>query len=126
LGLVRNVAEELVPELLTDRNGRVRSSSVPPDLLSPNAEADLRAAAARFLPPAFRTLVESTQEPFIQTIIDLSVSKMAVGRVALAGDAAFVARPHAAASTSKAAGKPATCRPFHCRGSGLQTVPVGA
>jgi 2-polyprenyl-6-methoxyphenol hydroxylase-like FAD-dependent oxidoreductase len=100
----RNVAEGRLPELLADRDGRVRASSVPPGLLSPAAEADVRAAAERFLPPPFRTLVAATAEPFIQTIVDLAVPRMAFGRVALVGDAAFVPRPHTAASTSKAAG----------------------
>jgi len=41
---------------------------------------------------------------FLQTIQDLSVRRMAVGRIALVGDAAFIPRPHTAASTAKAAG----------------------
>jgi 2,6-dihydroxypyridine 3-monooxygenase len=45
----------------------------------------------------------ATNEPFIQTIFDLSVPKMAFGRVCILGDAAFVPRPHTVASTSKAA-----------------------
>jgi 2,6-dihydroxypyridine 3-monooxygenase len=45
----------------------------------------------------------ATIEPFMQTIFDLSVPKMAFGRVCILGDAAFVPRPHTAASTSKAA-----------------------
>jgi len=39
----------------------------------------------------------------MQTIFDLSVPKMAFGRVCILGDAAFVPRPHTAASTSKTA-----------------------
>ena len=48
--------------------------------------------------------MKATRESFIQTIVDLSVPRMAFGRVALVGDAAFVPQPHTAASTSKAAG----------------------
>ena len=100
----RNAGEARLAELLTDRNGRARAASIPPGLLSREAEADVRAAADRFLPPAFRQLVAATREPFFQTIQDLAVPRMAFGRVALVGDAAFVPRPHTAASTSKAAG----------------------
>jgi 2-polyprenyl-6-methoxyphenol hydroxylase-like FAD-dependent oxidoreductase len=89
--------------LLVDRDGRVRTTSVPPGKLSPQAEADLRAAAARDLPPQFRMLVDATREPFFQSIEDLSVRHMAIGRIALVGDAAFIPRPHTAASTAKAA-----------------------
>lgn len=99
----RNADEARLTGLLTDRDGRARASSVPPGLLSTGAEADVRAAAERFLPPAFRDLVAATREPFLQAIQDLVVPRMAFGRVALVGDAAFVPRPHTAASTSKAA-----------------------
>src|SRR5258708_2852561 len=63
----------------------------------------LHEQARRILPPTFLRLVEATAEPFVQTIHDLAVSKMAFGRVCLIGDAAFVPRPHTAASTAKAA-----------------------
>ena len=99
----RNASKGRLAELLVDRNGRARTASIPPGLLSPEAEADMRAAADRFLPPAFRQLVAATREPFFQIIQDLAVPRMAFGRVALLADAAFVPRPHTAASTSKAA-----------------------
>lgn len=99
----RNADPARLLGLMTDRDGRERAASVPPGLLSAAAGADLRAAAARFLPPPFRLLVEATREPFAQPIVDLASPRMAFGRVALVGDAAFVPRPHTAASTSKAA-----------------------
>jgi 2-polyprenyl-6-methoxyphenol hydroxylase-like FAD-dependent oxidoreductase len=100
----RNVAQNRLAELLSDARGRQRASSIPPGLLSAASETDLREAAARHLPPAYRALVAATREPFLQTIQDLSVRRMAVGRIALVGDAAFIPRPHTAASTAKAAG----------------------
>lgn len=54
------------------------------------------------LPPVFSRLFAATRQPFVQAIYDLSVPRMAFGRVCLIGDAAFVPRPHTAASTSKA------------------------
>ena len=42
-------------------------------------------------------------EPILQPIYDLESSQMAFGRVAIVGDAAFVARPHVAAGVAKAA-----------------------
>ncbi len=44
-------------------------------------------------------LGQRTPEPFIQSIFDVVVPRMAFGRVCLLGDAAFVLRPHAAAAT---------------------------
>ena len=59
--------------------------------------------AERILPKFFGKLVSQPNEPFIQTIYDLSVPRMAFGRVCILGDAAFVLRPHTAAGVSKAA-----------------------
>ena len=95
----RNAAENRLAELLIDVRGRQRVS-IPPGLLSAASENDLREAAAWHLPHAYRALVAATREPFLQTIQDLSVRRMAVGRIALVGDAAFIPRPHTAASTA--------------------------
>ena len=53
--------------------------------------------------PAFRELIRQTEDIFVQAILDLNVPQMVFGRVLLTGDAAFVPRPHTAASTAKAA-----------------------
>lgn len=100
----RNEAEDHLAERLTDRDGRVRQASLPPGAMPEATRRSLVEAAARFLPPQFRLAIEATREPFIQTIADLEVPRMAFGRVALIGDAAFIVRPHTAAGTSKAAG----------------------
>lgn len=88
--------------LMTDRAGLRREISVPPGAVQERFLEELR-AAARELPPAIAEAVIKTDEPFIQPIVDIEVSRMAFGRVCLIGDAAFVARPHAAAGTAKAA-----------------------
>jgi 2,6-dihydroxypyridine 3-monooxygenase len=59
-------------------------------------------ATAR-LPAAVATVVCAVDRPFLQVVYDVEVSRMAFGRVCLVGDAAWVARPHAAAGTAKAA-----------------------
>jgi 2-polyprenyl-6-methoxyphenol hydroxylase-like FAD-dependent oxidoreductase len=53
--------------------------------------------------PQFRQIVRLIEEPILQPIYDLESPRMAFGRVAVLGDAAFVARPHVAAGVSKAA-----------------------
>ena len=55
------------------------------------------------LAPQFDEMVSLCEQPFLQPIYDLEVPRMAFGRVALAGDAAFVARPHIGAGVAKAA-----------------------
>ena len=63
----------------------------------------MRAAAERLLAPQFREVVRMIDEPILQPIYDLETPRMAFGRVAIVGDAAFVARPHVAAGVAKAA-----------------------
>jgi 2-polyprenyl-6-methoxyphenol hydroxylase-like FAD-dependent oxidoreductase len=63
----------------------------------------MRADAERLLAPHFRQIVRLIEEPILQPIYDLESPRMAFGRVAIVGDAAFVARPHVAAGVSKAA-----------------------
>jgi len=95
-------AREL-PWLLTDDNGVTHSISIPPPLIRREAIAAMRAAAERLLPPQFRAIVRLIDEPILQPIYDLASPQLAFGRVAIVGDAAFVARPHVAAGVSKAA-----------------------
>jgi len=92
-----------LPALLTDRNGVANSISIPPPLIRPEPIAAMRAAAERLLAPQFRKIVRLIDEPILQPIYDLESPRLAFGRVAIIGDAAFVARPHVAAGVSKAA-----------------------
>ena len=85
--LVRQLAER------TEANRQVSAEAI----------AQMRAAAERLLPPQFRDIVRLIDEPLLQPIYDLASPRLAVGRVALVGDAAFVARPHVGAGVSKAA-----------------------
>ncbi len=89
--------------LLTDESGVTHAISIPPPLIRRAAIADMRAAAERLLGPQFREIVRLMTEPILQPIYDLESPRMAFGRIAILGDAAFVARPHVAAGVSKAA-----------------------
>jgi 2-polyprenyl-6-methoxyphenol hydroxylase-like FAD-dependent oxidoreductase len=98
------VADEgLLTEIMTDRNGHARGYAIPEGLLADKWIAHLHREAERLLPLPFREVVEATAQPFVQAIRDLASDHMAVGRVAIIGDAAAIPRPHTAASTSKAA-----------------------
>ena len=89
--------------LLTDAGGTTHTISIPPPLIRREPIADMRAAAERLLAPPFREVVRMIDEPILQPIYDLETPRMAFGRVAIVGDAAFVARPHVAAGVAKAA-----------------------
>ena len=89
-------------EILTDSNGETHAYSVPRGRMRQDLVGRQKAIADEVLPEAFGRLVAETDEPFVQVIHDLSVPRMAFGRVCLVGDAAFIPRPHTAASTAKA------------------------
>ena len=90
-------------DLLTDRCGVRRELSVPPGMMAPHHVAEARAVAAARLPDDIAAVVLGAEELFIQVVYDIEIDQMAFGNVCLLGDAAFVARPHAAAGTAKAA-----------------------
>ena len=87
---------------LTDEEGVVHEPSVPQGKLREDLARGQGSATEEVLPEAFQWLFATTEEPFIQTIYDLSVSRMALGRACPIGEAAFLPRPNTAASTSKA------------------------
>jgi 2-polyprenyl-6-methoxyphenol hydroxylase-like FAD-dependent oxidoreductase len=90
--------------LLTDENGTRHSVSIPPPLISRASIAAMRDAAARLLAPQFVEAVGLVDQPILQPIFDLVSDRIAFGRIAIIGDAAFVARPHVGAGVAKAAG----------------------
>lgn len=92
-----------LPRLLTDDSGRTHALSIPPPLIARDVIATMRADAARVLAPQFNEMVSLCEQPFLQPIYDLEAPRMAFGRVAILGDAAFVARPHVGAGVAKAA-----------------------
>jgi 2-polyprenyl-6-methoxyphenol hydroxylase-like FAD-dependent oxidoreductase len=88
--------------LLTDASGVTHSLSIPPPLIRQEHIVAMRAAAERLVAPQFRAIARLMDEPVLQPIYDLETPRMAFGRVAIIGDAAFVARPHVGAGVSKA------------------------
>ena len=96
-------ASTALKRMLTDAAGHLHGLGIPPPLVAPEIVAELRAAARALLPPQLEEVVRLTPQPFLQPIYDVESPRMAVGRVALVGDAGFLARPHVAAGVTKAA-----------------------
>jgi 2-polyprenyl-6-methoxyphenol hydroxylase-like FAD-dependent oxidoreductase len=90
--------------LLTDDHGVTHTISIPPPLIRREHITAMRASAERLIAPQMREIARLMVEPILQPIYDLETPQMVFGRVAIIGDAAFVARPHVAAGVSKAAG----------------------
>ena len=88
--------------LLTDADGQHHAEGIPPQAVSWRHIAAMRQAAREKLAPQFAEIVEKTAAPFLQPIYDLVSPRLAHGRIALMGDAAFVARPHVGMGVAKA------------------------
>lgn len=91
-------------DIFTDAEGRRYEHNIPPDRIRREVIAAMHADAERLLAPSFVEAIKRSPEPFFQPIYDLESTHIAFGRVALVGDAAFVARPHVGLGVTKAAG----------------------
>ena len=101
----RPVAEpSVLADLFTDASGRRYENNIPPDRIRPEVIASMYADAERLLAPQFVEVLRKAPEPFFQPIYDLESTRLVFGRVAILGDAAFVARPHVGLGVTKAAG----------------------
>ena len=90
-------------DLCTDASGRCHGTAIPPPLIRPEVTAAIKAAARALVAPQVAEIFGRTPQPFFQPIFDLDSPQTVFGRVALLGDAAFVARPHVGAGVTKAA-----------------------
>ncbi len=89
--------------LMTDADGIHYPQGLPPHKVAWQQVAATRQAARQLLAPQFAEILEKTAQPFLQPIYDCSSQRIAFGRIALMGDAAFVARPHVGMGVTKAA-----------------------
>ena len=97
------VDEQELAQLCTDVNGHCHGSAIPPHLIRPEEVARMQHQARQLFAPQIAQLVEMAQQKFFQAIFDMESPSVVSGRVALLGDAAFVARPHVGMGTTKAA-----------------------
>jgi 2-polyprenyl-6-methoxyphenol hydroxylase-like FAD-dependent oxidoreductase len=90
-------------DMFTGTDGVHYEHGVPPSLVRPELVTAMKEEAHRLFPPVFANVIARMEGMFVQAIYDLESDLMARGRVAMIGDAAFVARPHCGAGVSKAA-----------------------
>jgi 2-polyprenyl-6-methoxyphenol hydroxylase-like FAD-dependent oxidoreductase len=99
----RPATGDTLTRLLTDADGVTHQGGISPNKVDWRQVADMRQAARALLAPQFAEMIEKTAQPFLQPIYDLSSERIAFDRVALMGDASFVARPHIGMGVTKAA-----------------------
>ncbi len=98
----RPTAPRILADMCTDATGRHHAAGIPPPLIRPDVIARVKADARALIAPQVAEIF-ARAAPFFQPIYDLVSPRIVFGRVVLAGDAAFVTRPHAGAATTKAA-----------------------
>jgi 2-polyprenyl-6-methoxyphenol hydroxylase-like FAD-dependent oxidoreductase len=89
-------------DLNTDAAGR-QHEQIPPPLIRDDVIAAVKADARALLAPSIAETFVRSGRPIFQAISDLASPQLVFGRVALLGDAAFIARPHVGAGVTKAA-----------------------
>ena len=95
--------EMTLSQMCTDAAGRRHGDSIPPNLIRRELLSELRATAKASMAPQIAWLVAQATQPILSPIFDLQSQQIVFGRVALIGDAAFVARPHVGTGVTKAA-----------------------
>ena len=95
--------DTVLKELLTDADGVFHPQGISPIQVNWKHIAAVRQAAKNNLAPQFAEVLEKTGMVFFQPIYDVYSEKIAFNRIALMGDASFVARPHVGMGVSKAA-----------------------
>ena len=95
--------EAKLKNMLVDRNGKHHPVTIPPPLIRDEVLGEMFEEAQRRLPPDFNAMLDVSERPFFTPIYDHHAPIMGQGRVALAGDAACVARPHVGMGVTKAA-----------------------
>jgi 2-polyprenyl-6-methoxyphenol hydroxylase-like FAD-dependent oxidoreductase len=95
--------EKTLVDLCTDASGQCHGTAIPPPLIRPDITSAIKATARALVAPQVAEIFARTRQPFFQPIFDLESPRTVFGRVALMGDAAFVARPHVGAGVTKAA-----------------------
>jgi 2-polyprenyl-6-methoxyphenol hydroxylase-like FAD-dependent oxidoreductase len=89
--------------MFTGADGVHYETGIPPSRVRPELIAAMKDEAHRVFPAGFANVIARMEGMFVQAIYDLESDLMGRGRVAIIGDAAFVARPHCGAGVSKAA-----------------------
>lgn len=90
-------------DLCTDDQGRQHEGSIPPHRIRRTVVDTMKADARALLAKPLADVITCCADPFLQPIYDLASPRVTEGRVALLGDAAFIARPHVGAGVTKAA-----------------------
>lgn len=95
---------ETLKRMCVDSRGVQHEYSVPPPLIRDELIAEMRADAAREMPPVFLDCLNKIERPFFTPVYDFAAPRIRFGRVVLIGDAGATSRPHMGFGVLKAGG----------------------
>jgi 2-polyprenyl-6-methoxyphenol hydroxylase-like FAD-dependent oxidoreductase len=99
----RPTTPERLADFCTDATGRSHGTTIAPPLIRPDVIAWIKRETRALVAPQMAEILQRDPRPFFQPIFDFISPQIVFGRVALLGDAAFLARPHPGAGTTKCA-----------------------
>jgi 2-polyprenyl-6-methoxyphenol hydroxylase-like FAD-dependent oxidoreductase len=99
----RTIDDARLLDMLTDSTGHIHAVSIPPPLVREDVVREMRTTAEGFMCEPLLKVLRAIETAFFTPIYDLASPSMISSRVALIGDAAFVARPHVGLGVTKGA-----------------------
>lgn len=80
-------------EIMTDREGRLRTGTLPPGTMSKAVEIKLKEFISKHTPSHYADIVNKTTDSYIQVIYTLDLDHYSKDNMCLIGDAGMVAQP---------------------------------
>jgi 2-polyprenyl-6-methoxyphenol hydroxylase-like FAD-dependent oxidoreductase len=87
------VSREEVPDFMVDRQGAVRTGSLPPGTIRPEEEKRLKQLMQDNLPGYYADIVVRSEHTYAQLIYTVDLPAYTRGRICLIGDAGIVVQP---------------------------------
>ena len=100
-GMYLPVADDVLPNFLTDKVGNRREGSLPPGAVPLATERDFKDKAKERLPDYYLEIAERSRDTSAYAIYVCKVPAYRKGRICLVGDAGAYARPHSGAGALK-------------------------
>lgn len=80
-------------EIMTDKNGEVRTGTLPPGAISEQIESKLKVFLSQNIPSHYANIVNKTNDSYIQVIYTLDLDHYFKDNMCLIGDAGMVVQP---------------------------------
>lgn len=96
------IPESKLNEILKGSDGKQYSSFMPYKAMKKETLTEIKQYAKENLPDLLSKVIKETQNPFLQTIIDVKANKLVNNNIIILGDSSSTPRPHTAMGVAKA------------------------